>query len=226
MWPIDPLYYLTIVPGLSLTLWVWNRSRAARRQGRGLSLTSRISGAEAAALVLRAGTVEEPSIRVVRGVLLDFYDTRDRVLRLARGTAESRTLTAVAAAVHEAGHALQQRDGYRGLWVRNALVPAATLGSQVCWLLFTGGLLIGVIQLLALAVGLFTLNVLVQIAGVPIERDASRRARKALLAAGQVTASELELLGEPTYAAETAHVVAALTGVSELFPWPRVNRAG
>jgi hypothetical protein len=134
-------------------------------------------------------------------------------LRLSRDVYEGRSLAAMGVAAHEAGHAIQDATGYPGLVARNSIVPVASLGSQVFWLLILAGMLLGMFRLIVLGIILFSLIVLFQVLNLPVEFDASRRARQILLSAGLVSIEEEPVVARVLNAAAWTYVAAALTGV-------------
>jgi Zn-dependent membrane protease YugP len=161
---------------------------------------------------MRAGGVTGIAIEPASGELSDHYDPRNKVLRLSRAVHAGRSLAATGVAAHEAGHAMQHAAGYRGLVVRNLVVPLAGLGSQVCWLVLAAGIWLEMDRLIRLGITLFSLLVLLQVLNLPVELDASRRARRALISAGLVRAEEEPVVARVLDAAALTHIAAALTG--------------
>jgi Zn-dependent membrane protease YugP len=212
--------YLTIaLPGILLTIWARVRIVRANAAGARINASSELSGAETAALVMEAAGVPRVEIVPASGELSNHYDAARRVLRLSRDVFEGRSLTAVGVAAHEAGHAIQDSAGYPGLIVRNATVPWTVLGSQVCWLFLAAGLWLGMMRLIVLAIGLFWLLLLIQLANVPVELDASRRAREILGSSGLVTDEEVERVARVSNAAAWTYVAAVLWGHKVRVGW-------
>ena len=110
----------------------------------------------------------------------DHYDPRHKVLRLSHGVYAGRSLAAVGVAAHEAGHAIQDASRYPGLVVRNLIVPLASIGSTIFWLLIMAGLMLGMMRLVLLGIILFSLTVVFQLINLPVEFNASRRGRQIL----------------------------------------------
>ena len=206
-------YLLFLLPGMLLSMWAQARIVRAYAEGSRIPAGSGLSGAEAAQLVMRAGGVTGVGIEPVAGELSDHYDPRNKVLRLSRDVYEGRSLAAMGVAAHEAGHAIQDATGYPGLVARNFIVPMASLGSQVFWMLILAGMLLGMFRLIVLGIILFSLVVLFQVLNLPVEFDASRRARQILLSAGLVSVEEEQVVARVLNAAAWTYVAAALTGV-------------
>jgi len=153
-----------------------------------------------------------------------------RCARLSQSVCAGRSLAALGVAAHEAGHAIQQASRYPGLIVRDAIVPIANLGSIAFWLLILAGLFLGMFRLIIWGLALFSLTVVLQLINVPIEIDASRRARQTLLATGLVTQEVGAVVGRVMNAAAWTYVAAILTSVMSplcgLFPFRLIFEFG
>jgi Zn-dependent membrane protease YugP len=212
----DPLYLLLVTPALALAAWAQTRISAAYREGSRYRASSGVTGAQAARMVMEEGGVRGVAIEPVAGQLTDHYDPSHKVLRLSAGNYREDSLAAVGVAAHEAGHAIQDATRYLPLVVRNLMVPLASLGSNASMLLLIGGVAMQWPSLLYLAIGLFSLVVLFQVVNLPVEFNASRRARAMLQESGLVTPQEDEVVGKVLDAAALTYVAATLTGVSQL----------
>jgi Zn-dependent membrane protease YugP len=146
-----------------------------------------------------------------RGQLTNHYDVGRNQLRLAEGVYSGRSLAALGIAAHEAGHALQQAERYPGLHVRNVVVPAATLGSTLVWVLILSGLWLDVFRLFIWGVFAFWLAVAFQLLNVPIERDAGKRARHVLHASGLAAPDEELVVARVIGSMAWTYVAATLT---------------
>jgi Zn-dependent membrane protease YugP len=122
----------------------------------------------------------------VAGNLSDHYDPRSRTLRLSGSVAQSPSVAAMAVAAHEIGHALQDRDDYLPLRFRSALVPAVNLGSSLGWILILVGLMLRSLQLASLGLVAFAVGTVFALATLPVELNASARARVLLRDTGLV----------------------------------------
>ncbi len=209
-------YLLFLLPGIALSMWAQARIMWAYAEGSRIPAGSGLTGAETAQIVMRAGGVTGVGIEPVAGELSDHYDPRNKVLRLSPDVYAGRSLAAMGVAAHEAGHAIQDASGYPGLVARNVIVPLATLGSQVFWLLIAAGLMLGMFRLIILAITLFSMVVVFQLLNLPVEFDASRRGREILLSAGLVSVEEERVVGRVLNAAAWTYVAAALTGMLTL----------
>src|SRR4029450_3511271 len=139
MFSLDPLDFVWLAPGFALALWAQWRRQQACRQGKAVVPTRRITGAQAAAEVLQFAGITGVAIEPGKGILTDHYDTRYSVLRLRPHVYYGQSLTALGLAAHEAGQAREEAMGYPLLGLRNGLVPLASFGSHVSWLLILAG---------------------------------------------------------------------------------------
>jgi len=220
----DPYYFFFLAPAILLAAWAQWRVKAAYHRAQQVPCGSGLSGAEAAAQILHAQGIDDVRIETARGFLGDHYDPRSRTLRLSPEVYKSRSLAAVGIAAHEAGHAIQQAENYSPLVVRNGIVPLASLGSNLSWGLILGGFVLGSIGLIWAGIGLFSLVVLFQLVNLPVEYNASSRAKEALVRYGIVRGSEEGVVRSVLSAAALTYVAATLTAILTLLYY--LMRAG
>ncbi|HEY7862761.1 MAG TPA: zinc metallopeptidase [Thermoanaerobaculia bacterium] len=209
-------YLLTMVLALP-SLWAAARVRSTFARYARVGVRSGLTGAEAAAAVLRAAGVPGVAIEPHRGVLTDHYDPRAKALRLSPEVFAGRSVSAVAVAAHEAGHAIQDAQAYAPLRLRSGIVPLAQLGNRLWMVLFFLGLVANMTGMIYAGIALFAAMVLFQLVTLPTEFDASRRA-KAVLASSGIVATEEEARGVSKVldAAALTYVAAAVTAVVQL----------
>jgi Zn-dependent membrane protease YugP len=212
----DPLYLLLMLPGMALGGWAQNRILSAYREGSRHRARSGVTGAEAAAAIMNAGGIQHVAIEPVAGQLTDHYDPSHKVLRLSADNYRYNTLAAVGVAAHEAGHAIQDASGYPLLVVRNLIVPLAGIGSNVSFLALLAGVALGWMLLVWVGIILFSTVVVFQLVNLPVEFDASRRAREQLLQTGLVMSEEDIVVGKVLSAAAMTYVAATLTSILQL----------
>jgi Zn-dependent membrane protease YugP len=217
----DPMYFLFLAPAMLLALWAQWRVRSAYAEASRIPAASGLNGAQAAYEVMRAGHVPDVEIEPVAGEMTDHYDPRNKVLRLSEGVYQSRSLAALGIAAHEAGHAIQDAHHYAPLRIRNGLVPFASFGG-LAWLIIFAGFVLAQINhalgndLVLLGIGAFSLVVVFQLVNLPVEFDASRRARAALIDGGLVTHEEAFEVKKVLDAAALTYVAATLSSVMTL----------
>src|SRR5437867_9349226 len=127
----DPIYLMFILPGLALSLWASYRVKSAFNKYSQVPSMRGLTGAEAAAEMLRQAGVPGVGITEAEGLLSDHYNPLNKTLNLSEGVYNSTSVAAIGVATHEAGHAIQHAHNYRPLWLRSALVPTANIGSTI-----------------------------------------------------------------------------------------------
>lgn len=214
--PFDPLYFLFLAPGMALAAWAQWRVHSAFNEASQIPAESGLSGAEAADAVLASAGVRGVHIEPTEGFLSDHYVPGEGILRLSPGVYQERSLAALGIAAHEAGHAIQDANRYPLLVIRNGLVPLASFGGNAAWIIMIAGFLLGMFQLILVGIAVFSLTVIFQLVNLPVEFDASRRARIALVDGGLISAEEDEVVGRVLRAAAWTYVAATLTSVLTL----------
>ncbi|MCA9752684.1 MAG: zinc metallopeptidase [Gemmatimonadetes bacterium] len=213
----DPLYLILVGPTMLLALWAQMRVKSAFGKWSQVAGSSRMSGAEAAQRMLSAAGITDVKIEPVQGFLSDHYDPRAKRLRLSPGVYQSNSVAAMGIACHEAGHALQHANGYAPLALRNAIVPVAQIGSWLAWPMIFGGMLLQMQNLALLGVIAFSAMVVFQLITLPVEFDASNRAKAQLKTLGILHSNE-ESKGVSAVldAAAMTYVAATVTALVQL----------
>jgi uncharacterized protein len=205
----------TVVP-LLFGLWAQMQVRRTFKRYSEVATSNGLTGAQAAASVLSASGVTGVSIRPVAGKLSDHYDPRSRTLNLSEDVGQAATVAALGVAAHEAGHAVQDARGYKPMRIRQTLVPAATIGSQVWIFPAFLGLIIGSLGLVNIGLVLFLAVVVFQLVTLPVEFDASRRALVALEGGGLLGATELDGARAVLRAAALTYIAALAASIGQL----------
>jgi Zn-dependent membrane protease YugP len=216
MFYFDPMYFVFLAPAILLMLFaqLWVK----RAYASGMQIPARLSGAAAARYILDEAGCQDVAIEEVPGVMSDHYDPRSRVLRLSADVYRGRTATCVGIAAHESGHALQHAHNWMPLVIRNAAVPAATFGSQAFSVLLIGGMLLSFmrlyhlgISLILIGVALYGLVLVFQLINLPVEFDASARAKRILSHYQIVDGEGAVAVNRVLNAAALTYVAATLT---------------
>ena len=205
----------TVVP-LLFGLWAQMQVRRTFKRYSAVPTVSGMTGAQAAASVLSASGVSGVSIQPVAGQLSDHYDPRSRTLNLSEDVGQAATVAALGVAAHEAGHAVQDARGYKPMRIRQTLVPAATIGSQLWIFPAFLGLIIGSLGLVNIGLVLFLAVVLFQLVTLPVEFDASRRALVALEGGGLLGTTELDGARAVLRAAALTYIAALAASIGQL----------
>src|SRR5262245_30219868 len=208
---LNPSYFVFILPALALSLWASWRTHAAFKKYSRVRTVRGLTGAQAAQEMLRAAGIFDVRIEPTHGFLSDHYNPANRTLALSEATYASNSVAAVGVACHEAGHALQHARGYKALGLRSALVPTANIGSSTGYLVMLGGLLFHSANLIYVGALLFSLVLLFQIVTLPVEFDASARAKRLALDYGIVQPQEREGMDSVLNAAAMTYVAAVVS---------------
>ena len=220
----DPVYILFALPGLVLSLWASFYTKSSFAKYARVPSARGFTGAAAARELLDRNGVRDVRIEPVQGRLTDHYDPRTRTLRLSQGVYQSTSLSAVGVACHEAGHALQHAQNYAFLGLRSALVPMTGLGSNVSYGFIIVGFLFRSQSLILAGALLFSIAVLFSIVTLPVEWNASARAKRAMVHAGILSPSEERGAGRVLNAAFLTYVAAAVSSLMILLYY--LMRAG
>ncbi len=211
----DPSYLVFAAPALILGMIAQFKVKAAFDRYSQVQTYSGLTGARAARAILDAYGLYDVAVERVDGFLSDHYDPINRVLRLSSAVYDQPSLAAVGVAAHEAGHALQHKTGYAPLQFRSAIVPAVSIGSNLGPLMFMFGLFINP-TIAWVGVILYALVAVFTIVTLPVEFDASNRAKQLLVAEGIVSPSEVQGASAVLDAAALTYVAAAIQAISTL----------
>ncbi len=213
----DPMYFIMIAPAFILSMWAsWrvkaNFKKYSRvRSGRGLT------GAQAAAELLSSAGIDDVKIvRAKGGRLSDHYHPVKKQLALSEGVYDSPSVAAVGIAAHEAGHAIQHAEHYKPLWLRSLLVPTASIGSNLGYIVMILGLFMASQNMVLVGAVLFSAVLLFQIETLPVEFNASSRAKALLVNRGIITAREREGVDKVLNAAAMTYVAAVASTLMTL----------
>lgn len=212
----DPMYFLFLLPALVLSLFFSARVKSTFAKYSKVRAASGYTGAQAALKMLERSGVTNVSVRMIDGVLTDNYNPMTRVLSLSSEVYNGTSLAALGVACHEAGHALQHAEGYRWLGLRTILVPVVSFGSQLPVYIILLGALFNSMNLIWIGIILFSAVVLFSLVTLPVEWDASARAKKRLVACGLLAPSEVQGAGKVLNAAFGTYVAAAISALMTL----------
>lgn len=217
-------YLIFILPAFLLSALASLYTRSTFQKYSRVPSQRGFTGAQAAAEMLRAQGVRGVQIEQTGGFLSDHYDPRTRTLRLSASVYQGTSLSSIGVACHEAGHALQHAHNYAPLALRSGLVPLASFGSNFSYVLIVLGLIMRSPGLLVVGLACFTLAVIFTIVTLPVEWNASARAKTAMVTAGLVSPQEREGAAEVLNAAFLTYVAAAVSAVMTLLYY--LARAG
>ncbi len=207
----DPVYLLYIAPAVLLALWAQMRVKSTYAEA--AQQPAPLSGAAAVRHILDSAGLGQVTIEQIPGQLTDHYDPRDKVLRLSPEVYQGRTLAAVGIAAHESGHALQDAHAYAPMTIRNAAVPAANFGSGLGIGMIIVGYLMHFGILAWIGMGLFACVVFFQLVNLPVEFNASSRAKAQLVELGIVPRDEMVYVNKVLNAAAWTYVAGTLQSI-------------
>lgn len=209
----DPVYLLFIAPAVLLGLWAQMRVHSTFAEAQ--KVPAGMTGAEAARRILDSASLYDVGIERSGGHLSDHYDPARKVLRLSPNVYGSRSVAAVGIAAHEAGHAIQDARNYAPLVLRNAAVPLANFGSGISWILIMVGLFMSK-YLVLMGIAAFSCVVVFQLVNLPVEFNASSRAKSQLAQLGIVGFPQQQYVNNVLGAAAWTYVAATLQSVLTL----------
>lgn len=210
----DPLYFLFVLPPMLLGLYAQYKVKSSYAAMS--KIPARMSGAEAARRMLDSAGLQSVDLEMIPGQLSDHYDPSARVIRLSYDVFYGQSMAAVGIACHEAGHALQHAQKYAPLAIRNAAVPLANFGSNAGILMFMLGMMAGLKPLIVLGIAGFAATVFFQLINLPVEFNASSRAREQLVFSGIISEREEPYVAKVLNAAALTYVAATLQAVMTL----------
>lgn len=211
---IDPTMIL-LIPAILLTLYAQFKVTSTTSRFFNVRSNSGYTGEETARRILDSNGLFNVRIEMVRGRLSDHYDPRSKVLRLSQDVYSGTSITSVAVAAHECGHAIQHAHGYAPLNIRSSLVPVVNFASNMSWIFIMLGFVMRG-SFLEIGILLFSASVLFQIVTLPVEFNASSRALNQLTSLGIVDNREVRQSRKVLQAAALTYVAAAVTAILQL----------
>jgi len=212
----DPLYFAFMLPGLALSMWASFKVKSTFNHYSQVRAASGLSGAEAAAELLRRKGIRDVRVEPTEGFLSDHYDPSEKVLRLSPDVYEGRSLSALGVAAHEAGHAIQHATDYGPLKFRSLIVKPAQLGSNLGMIIATLGMFMASAQLVWAGMVMFSAFVLFTLVTLPVEFNASSRAVDVLEQTGMILPAEREGTRAVLNAAAMTYVAGAISAIMTL----------
>ena len=217
MFLFSPTYLMYMIPAfilMGLTSWY---VKAAYNKWSQVPARSRLTGAQAAQRLMSTGNMYGVQIQGVAGQMTDHYDPRNKTLYLSNGVANGTSVAALAIAAHELGHAMQDAEEYFPLKFRSALVPIVNIGSNLGWFLIMIGLFLRFTELAWLGVIIFAGGAVFSLATLPVEFNASSRAKQLLAQTGIIqTDEEIRGVNNVLNAAALTYVAGLITSILQL----------
>lgn len=210
-------YLCFMLPAFILMMAVQFYVSSAYKRWSQVPARSRVTGAQAANRLIQAGALYDVRVEGIAGKLTDHYDPRSKVLRLSQGVYQGSSVASLAIAAHELGHAVQDQQGYFPLRLRAALVPAVNIGSMLGWIFIFIGLIFNYTNLAWLGIIVFSLGALFALATIPVELNASARAKQLLVETGLISGEDEQRgVNNVLNAAALTYVAALVTAVMQI----------
>jgi len=212
----DPLYLLFMLPGFLLALWAQMKVKGNFNKYSKVPNSRGMTGATAARRILVDSGISDVSVERVAGMLSDHYDPRSKTLRLSPEVHDSASVAAIGIAAHEVGHAIQHARQYQPLVLRQTLAPVAMVGSNLAMFLLMIGFFLQSMGMVWLGILGFSAAVLFTLVTLPVEFNASNRAKELLPRMGLANQGEAVMVAKVLDAAALTYVAAAISAVLQL----------
>jgi len=224
MFFFDPLYFIIMIPPLIFMFYAQWKVNSTYGKYSKQANSRRMSATEAAEVLLRSNGLSNIRVETVRQKLGDHYDPTKKVLRLSPEVGDVPSVASLGIVAHEVGHAVQDKTGYAFMRLRSAIVPAANLGSTFGYICVMLGFVIYMfsrsefgVTVVLFGILLFSLAVLFSLITLPVEFNASNRARAMLRSSGLLAAQENDAASAVLSAAALTYVAATLQAFAQLF---------
>ena len=208
--------WIYLIPALIISIYAQFKVSSTFEKYSHVNSMRGYTGAQVARLLLDNAGLYDIPVEMIPGKLSDHYDPSKRVLRLSNDVYESTSVASIGVAAHEVGHAIQHKEFYKPLMLRNSIVPAVNIGSSFSWILFMIGLLFSIKPLLTIGIILFSAVVIFQLITLPVEYNASSRALKILSSREILYKDEVRGAEKVLDAAALTYVAATLTAIAQL----------
>ncbi|MDY6064788.1 MAG: zinc metallopeptidase [Finegoldia sp.] len=211
------LSFILILIASALGIWAQSAVRSNYHKYSKVLNKRGIKGAEAARFILDSNGLDDVEITRIGGELTDHYDPSKKIIALSNGVYDEETISAVAVAAHEVGHAIQDKERYTFLKFREGLFPVVSLASRSFWPMLLIGIILSATSLINFGIVLFAFTVIFQLVTLPVEIDASRRAINNLTSQGIILEDEKSSSKKVLEAAAMTYLAAALMSLTQLF---------
>lgn len=208
--------FIILVPAMLISIWAQMKINSAYEKNSKIASRNGYNGAQVARMLLDSNGLYDIPVEIIPGKLSDHYDPSRRVMRLSEGVFYGTSVASIGVAAHETGHAIQHKESYGPLMLRNTIVPVVTFSSNASWIIFILGFFLGMPGLIKIGIILFSAVVVFQLITLPVEFNASSRALAILEDRGILIGDEIGNAKEVLNAAAMTYVAAALTAISQL----------
>ena len=212
----DYYYIILVLPAIVFSLIISSRLKSTYRKYSNIGNSRRITGAQAAKMVLNYYGVNDVNIVPINGTMTDCYDPTQKVIKLSEGVFNSYSIAAIGIACHEAGHAAQHAENYAPIRIRNTILPVCNIGSTLSFPLLIAGVIFGFEPLVWIGIGFFSFTALFQFITLPVEFNASHRAIDVIESNGLLTFEEKSGAQKVLKMAAMTYVAALAVSLAQL----------
>jgi uncharacterized protein len=207
---------LILIPALIIAAWAQFKINSTFNQYSQVQSIRGYNGSQVARMLLDESGLNDIPVEIVQGKLTDHYDPVSRVMRLSKDVFYGTSVASLGVAAHETGHAIQDKERYSPLVIRNSIVPVVNFGSNLSWVLFFAGFILGITSLLRIGILLFMTVVFFQLITLPVEFNASSRALALLGSRDILNEDEVQGAKKVLNAAALTYVAATLMAIAQL----------
>jgi hypothetical protein len=212
----DPIYLMFMIPAMLISLLAQAKVKRTFAKYTRVPMGQGMTGADIAHEILLRNGITDVRVEPTQGFLSDHYDSRGKVLRLSPDVYHGRSISSAGVAAHEVGHAIQHSEGYAPLYLRQIVAPMAKLGSNLAWILLMIGFFLQASGFIYAGIIGFSFMVLFTLLTLPVEFDASSRAKRVLQEMGFISQAEGKGVAAVLNAAALTYVAAAITAILQL----------
>ena len=210
------LFWGLAILGIIIVLWAQVNINSNYKKYKQVKVKTGLSGQEVARRILDANGLQNVHIVETQGELTDHYDPKRKVVRLSHTIFHEDTISSVGVAAHECGHAIQDKEGYTFMRVRSALVPFVNLVSYLGYFGLLVSFVGGLTGYLKLSILVLLVTVLFQLVTLPVEFDASKRAKEQLVQLGLIDSDEHDQVGKVLSAAAMTYVAGLISNLLQI----------
>ncbi|MBE6814104.1 MAG: zinc metallopeptidase [Ruminococcaceae bacterium] len=212
----DIYYFILVIPVFIISLIIQAKMKSTFSQYSRVVNSRRITGAQAAEMVLRYYNIQDVRIERINGSLTDCYDPMSKVIKLSDSVYDNPSIAAVGVACHEAGHAAQHAEKYVPIRIRNYILPVCNIGSKISIPLLIAGVIFSARPIIWIGIGLFAFTAIFQTVTLPVEFNASNRALNVIESTGILSYEEKRGAGKVLKMAAMTYVAALAMSLAQL----------
>ena len=210
------IYYGLGILGFIIVIWAQINVTGNYKKYLKYSFKTKMTGQEVARKILDANGLKDVYVVETKGELTDHYDPSRKVVRLSTSIFHEDSISSVGVAAHECGHAIQDKEGYSFMRIRSALVPFVNLVTYLGYFGLFISIFAGLTGYLKISILVLAVTILFQLVTLPVEFDASKRAKEQLISLGLIDDTEHEQVSRVLFAAALTYVAGLISNLLQL----------